>query len=360
MTAPRRNTGRIGRDSLSGFLVPFIMIFVSFLFSAIWIILMGKNPLQAYAALFQGAFGSVSGIINTIKKSIPIAFCTFSVLISIKGNAFNIGAEGQLAMGAFGATLAGIYCKGLPAPVHIGVCMVASAVFGILFVLGPALLYALRGTNLLVILLLMNNIARFALQYFVLDLFKSSNALVPSTEEILGTAQLPYLIGPPYRMTVAIIFVVITACILQWFLSRTIAGYEMRAVGLNSEAAYYSGIRTKKYMFFALLLSGALAGIGGGLEILGNYHRLYTDFSPGFGYDGISIALLSNANPIIGIFGSIAFGALRTGSLTMQARVGISNEIISVIQGSLILCIAANYFVRYLLNRRRGKRGTIQ
>jgi len=344
------------KEQSGAVLTPIVMVLISFLFSGVWIVLMGKNPIEAYAALFQGAFGSISGVIHTIKKSIPIAFCTFSVLISMKGNAFNIGAEGQLAMGAFGATLAGVYLSGLPAPIHIGVCILSGAVFGMLFVLAPALLYTMRKTNLLVILLLMNNIARFLLQYFVLDLFKSENALVPSTEEILRTAQLPYLIGPPYRLTIALLFVLVAAILLQWYLNGTVSGYEMRAVGLNSDAAFYSGINTKKYMFIALLLSGALAGIGGSLEILGNHHRLYTDFSPGFGYDGIPIALLCNANPIIGIFGSIVFGALRTGSLTMQARVGISNEIISVIQGSLVLCIAANYFIRRMLTKRSVKR----
>ena len=108
----------------------------------------------------------------------------------------------------------------------------------------------------------------------------------------------------------------------------------------------------------SFLLTIALAGIGGALEVLGNYHCLYTDFSPGFGYDGIPIALLCGSNPILAVVGSIAFGALRNGSLTMQARVGISNEIISVIQGSLILFVASNYIFRYLLGRRRRKERT--
>ena len=156
-------------------------------------------------------------------------------------------------------------------------------------------------------------------------------------------------------MTIAIVFVLVTAVILQWYFSRTVAGYEMRAVGLNRAAAFYAGIPVKKYTSLAPLISGALAGVGGALEVLGTYHCLYTDFSPGFGYDGIPVALLCGSNPILAVVGSIAFGALRNGSLTMQARVGISNEIISVIQGSLILFVASNYIVRYLLNRRTGK-----
>jgi simple sugar transport system permease protein len=224
-----------------------------------------------------------------------------------------------------------------------------------LYILFPAVMHVRRGVDLLVILLLLNNVASYILQYFVLDFFKSDNALVPSSRKILETAELPYLIGPPYRMTIAIVFALVAAVVLQWYFSRTVAGYEMRAVGLNRDAAFYAGVPVKKYTSLALLISGALAGIGGALEVLGNYHCLYTDFSPGFGYDGIPVALLCGSNPILAVVGSIAFGALRNGSLTMQAQVGISNEIISVIQGSLILFVASNYIVRYLFNRRTGK-----
>ncbi len=339
-------------------LVPLILILIAFLFSAIWISFMGKSPLEAYRALFAGAFGSTSGVVNTVKKSVPIAFASFAVIVSTKANVFNIGAEGQLAMGAFGATMAGIFLKGLPAAVHIPAAILAAALGGMAFALVPALLRVKRGINLLVVLLLMNNIARFLLQFFVLDAFASDNALVPSTDRIMESARLPYLIGPPYRLTIAVLIVLAVAIVLELFFRRSTAGYEMRAVGLSPEAARYAGIDINKYMLLGLLLSGALAGVGGGLEILGNHHRLYIDFSPGYGYDGIPIALLSGGSPLISILGSLLFGALRTGSLNMQAKVGISDEIISVIQGSLILCIAANYFVKYLLNRRRsGKAG---
>ena len=199
----------------------------------------------------------------------------------------------------------------------------------------------------------MNNVAEFFLQYFVLDLFKSENALVPSSKAIQTTAELPYLLGPPYRMSIAILFALFCAALLSWFFNRTVAGYEMRAVGQNRDAAFYAGIPTGHYTSMALLLSSALAGVGGGLEVLATYHCLYTDISPGFGYDGIPIALLCNANPLLAVVGSVAFGALRNGSLSMQAKVGLSSEIVSVIQGSLILVIASNYFIRYLLNRGR-------
>lgn len=340
------------KGNLKSAFTPIIIILISFLFSAIWLLAMGNNPLRAYQALFAGAFGSTSGFVNTIRLSVPIAFASFAVLVSIKANVFNIGAEGQLLMGAFTATLAGIYIRGLPAFLHIPLALAAAALGGMLFVLIPALLHIKRGVNLLVVLLLTNSIAAFLLQYFVLDAFASANAIIPSTERILASAQLPFFIGPPHRLSIAFFFVIIAAILLELFFRRSTAGYEIRAVGLNADAARYAGINANKLKLRGLFLSGALAGIGGGLEILGTHYHLYVDFSPGFGFDGIPIALLSGGSALVSVVGSILFSALRTGSLTMQARVGVSSEMISLIQGALILCIASNYFVRYLLNRK--------
>ena len=343
----------VTRQQVVNLIVPFLLIFLSFLLSSVWIVMMGKNPVEAFAVLFKGAFGSSANLVGTIKKSVPIAFCTFAIIVSMKGNAFNIGAEGQFAFGAIGATLAGNLIQGLPSPLCIALCMLAGALFGMLFGLFPTIMHRSHGVDLLVIFLLMNNVAEYFLQYFVLDLFKSENALVPSSRPIQPAAELPYLLGPPYRMTIAILFVLVCAVVLSWFFNKTVAGYEMRAVGQNRDAAFYAGIPTGRYTSMALLISCALAGIGGSLEVLGNYHCLYTEISPGFGYDGIPIALLCNANPLLAVIGSIAFGALRNGSLSLQAKMGLSSEIVSVIQGSLILVIASNYFIRYLLNRRK-------
>lgn len=337
-------------------LTPFVLIFLALLIAAIMIVITGKNPLQAYAALFQGAFGSLSSMINTLNKSIPICFCAFAVSMSQKGGTFNIGVEGQLLMGASACSVAGIYLTGLPAFIHIPLALLAGIVVGLLWSLIPALLYIKRGVSLLVIFLLMNSIAGFLLQYFVLDLFASGNSLVPATEAIQKSAELPYLIRRPNKLSAAILIVLLCACILYYFYQKTVAGYEMKAVGLNHQASKVSGIPVKKYMFYSLVLGGALAGLGGSLEIMGNHHRLYTDFSPGYGYDGIPIALLSGGNPFIAVAGSILFGALRAGSINMRAMSGVSDEIVSVIQGLLILFVACQYIVKFLLNKRLSKK----
>lgn len=208
--------------------------------------------------------------------------------------------------------------------------------------------------------LLMNSIAEFLLQYIVLDKFASSNSLVPATEAISTGAWLPYLVTKPNKLSAAVLIVLLCAAFLYWFYRKTVAGFEMKATGLNARAAMVSGISTKHYMFFSLMGGALLAGLGGALEIMGNHHRLYTDFSPGYGYDGIPIALLSGGNPVAAVLGSILFGALRAGSINMRAMSGVSDDIVSVIQGLLILLVACQYIINYALNRMERRKGTYE
>ncbi len=348
---------KIEKNKISTILMPIILILSSFIIAGILIVLTGKDPIEAYGALIQGAFGSPSAMIVTINKAIPICLSAFAVTMSQKGGIFNIGVEGQFLMGASAATIAGIYMTGLPAIIHIPLALGCGIVAGGLWSMIPAVLFVRRGISLLVIHLLMNSVATFLLQYFVLDLFASSNGLVPSTETVLDSAKLPYLVTQPNKLSIAFIIVIVIAVALYYFYNKTRQGYELKAVGLNSKAAFVSGMNTKKYMFLALILSGMIAGIGGGLEILGNHHRLYTDFSPGYGYDGIPIALLSGGNPFITIVGSILFGALRAGSINMRAVSGVSNEIVSVIQGVLILFISCQYIVKFMIDKKLQSKG---
>lgn len=351
---------RLTRKQLNSIAAPFLLVFLALLIAAFMILAVGKNPLTAYKALFQGAFGSVSGLINTLNKAIPICMCAYAVSMSQKGGTFNIGVEGQLLMGAMACTLVGIYGAGLPPWLHVAASLLAGMAAGMLWCLIPAILYIKRGVSLLVIFLLMNSIADQLLKYVVLDKFASTNALVPATEAISENAWLPYLVTRPNKLSAAIIIVLICAVVLYWFYRKTVAGYEMKATGLNARAALISGIRTKHYMFCSLMGGAMLSGLGGALEIMGNHHRLYTDFSPGYGYDGIPIALLSGGNPVAAVIGSLLFGALRAGSINMRAMSGVSDDIVSVIQGLLILLVACQYIINYGLNRMGRKKETYE
>lgn len=347
---------KLNRNTMAGILSPIVIVAITLLFTSVLMLGVGANPLQAYYQLLKGAFGSPSGMINTINKAVPICFAGFAVAVAKKAGIFNIGVEGQLVFGAFGSALAGIYLEGLPAFIHIPLALFAGMLFGALYALIPAALYVGRGVNLLVIFIMMNNIVKLLITYFVVGPFAGKNNMITATDPIQDSAKLPYLITKPNRLSIGIFIVLGVAVILWVYMNKTTSGYEMRSCGDNREAAKYAGINVNGYLFSALLLGGALAGLAGGVEVLGNYHRLYDGFSPGYGFDGIPIALLANGNPIGVIVGSILFGALRAGSINMQTKAGVPGEIISVIQGTLVTLIACEYIIRFMLTRRKSKK----
>ena len=327
--------------------LPVILLLVCALaIAAVLMLAIGYNPIAAYAALFQGAFGNSFAIITTINKAIPICMAAFAVSLAAKAGVFNIGVEGQLILGAFGSALAGIYITSLPAILHVPAAILTGALFGGLWALPGALLYVKRGTNIIVAALLTNNIATLLLTYLIVGPF-SGGLSFSATAEIQDTAKLPYLIVSPAKLTIAAPIVFFIAAIFYLYLYKTTQGYELRAVGMNEHAARFVGINNGKYALFSLIVGGMLAGIAGALEVQGNYHRLYDGFSPGYGFDGIPIALIANGNPFVMIVGSLFFGALRAGSQNMQMVAGVKKEIVTVIQGLLIVFISAQYIFQH-------------
>lgn len=339
------------KKMMANLLTPLVIICMAFLFASVLILSAGFNPVAAFYHLFAGAFGTKASLINTINKAVPIAFAGFAVALSKKAGIFNIGIEGQLIFGAFGSVLPGIFLKGLPAAIHIPVCLLSGMLFGAAYALLPTLLFVKRGTNLMVMGIMMNNIASLVITYLIVGPFAGKNATVSSTEMVEESAFLPYIIKKPNKLSIGILIVFAVAFLMWLFINKTSIGYELKMCGANRQAALYSGIKVTFYMTAALLLSGALGGLAGGVEILGNYHRMYDSFSPGYGFDGIPIALLTGGNPIGVIAGALLFGALRVGAMKMQTQVGVSTEIITVIQGTLVVLIACESLIRFQLSR---------
>ncbi len=339
------------KEMMANVLTPLVIICMAFLFASVLILSAGFNPVAAFYHLFAGAVGTKASLINTINKAVPIAFAGFAVALSKKAGIFNIGIEGQLIFGAFGSVLPGIFLKGLPAVIHIPVCLLSGMLFGAAYALLPTLLFVKRGTNLMVMGIMMNNIASLVITYLIVGPFAGKNATVSSTEMVEESAFLPYIITKPNKLSIGILIVFAVAFLMWLFINKTSIGYELKMCGANRQAARYSGIKVTFYMTAALLLSGALGGLAGGVEILGNYHRMYDSFSPGYGFDGIPIALLTGGNPIGVIAGALLFGALRVGAMKMQTQVGVSTEIITVIQGTLVVLIACESLIRFQLSR---------
>ena len=265
---------------MANLLTPLVIICMAFLFASVLILSAGFNPVAAFYHLFAGAFGTKASLINTINKAVPIAFAGFAVALSKKAGIFNIGIEGQLIFGAFGSVLPGIFLKGLPAVIHIPVCLLSGMLFGAAYALLPTLLFVKRGTNLMVMGIMMNNIASLVITYLIVGPFAGKNATVSSTEMVEESAFLPYIITKPNKLSIGILIVFAVAFLMWLFINKTSIGYELKMCGANRQAALYSGIKVTFYMTAALLLSGALGGLAGGWKSWGIITGCMTVFRP--------------------------------------------------------------------------------
>lgn len=341
---------RYMKENTENILTPLLAILFALVIGAVLILFTGKNPLLAYAALLRGAFGTPIALAQTLNKAIPLIFTGLAVAIAFKAKALNIGGEGQIAVGAFSASLVGVYVKGLPMVLHIPLVILAGFLAGALWAVIPALLKIKKDVSTVITTIMMNYIAVGLTRYFLNGPFKAEGDLVAS-EWLLPSARIPYLIKAPYLLGGGIVLALLAVAAAFVLLEKTVLGYEIKAVGLNEHTARHSGIPVFRSIFLALLISGGLAGVAGGVEISGVYFRMYEGFSPGYGFDGIPVALLANSNPIGVVFTALLFSILRTGAVTMQTSVGVSRNIVDAMQGIIILFIAAKHiFVLYREN----------
>lgn len=337
---------------------PMIAILCAFIFGAILILLTGKNPIEAYSALFRGAFGTPQAISQTLNKATPLIFTGLAVSIAYQCKSLNIGGEGQLVFGAFGAALAGIFIKGLPIFIHIPIVIVTGFIFGGLWAVIPGLLKIKKDVNTVISTIMMNYVAFSLVSFLINTYFKAGKSDFVSMEAIEETSMLPFLQFGSFRIGAGIILAIVVAIILKIILQKTVLGYEVKAVGSNPSAANTNGISSKKNVLISLIISGGLAGLAGTVDLIGNMMngKLYDGYNPGYGFDGIPIALLAKGNPLGVIITALLFSVLRTGSVTMQTSVGVSRNIVDAMQGVIILFIAAEYIFTLYKNARANKK----
>ena len=336
-----------------------MIILASVIVISILLLTVKVSPLTAFGALISGAFGSKLGIINTIVKASPICLCALAVAVAKQAGIFNIGVNGQMTIGALATAVVGVYLKGVPAIIHIPLCLLAGMLGGMLYASIPAIAYIKKKITLIVIFLLMNTMANLIVTWLIFVYLKDPNSMATATYRIQRSAQLPNLMVSPTRLSIAFIITLVVCVIIYLFFYKTTAGYELRVTGLNRQAAIYSGINVNKYLGSSLIIGGALGGLAGGLEILGLYYRMYNGELPSYGFDGIPIAILANNNPIGIIIGSIIFGAIRVGSSTLQVKTGVTSKLVDVIQGVLICFIALEYLFQFFSGKIIEKIGKI-
>ena len=333
--------------------IPFLAIILALLVGAIILLVSGANPLEAYWQLFKGAFGSWRNIQRVLEKSTPLIFAGLAVALGFKAGLFNIGAQGQLLLGALMAGYVGFAVKGLPAYIHIPLALLAGLLTGAVFAAIPGLLRAYSGAHEVISTIMLNYVAINLSDYFSEGPWKDTTPgnIVSRLPAIQPSAEIPN-IGP---VPVGFIVAVLTSLLIWFVINRTTFGFEINSVGLNPHASKYAGMRTKLLIVAAMVVSGALAGVGGAVETMGVVGRFQPGFNTGLGFDGITVALLARNNPIAVILSSLFLGAMKGGANTMQFYANVPNQIIDIIQGTMLLFVTAEMVVRWVFKLRKQR-----
>ena len=339
-----------------------ISIIIGFIVGAILLAFAKINPLEAYKQLFNGVFGKPKFMIWCLIYAAPLIFTGLSVAFSFKTGVFNIGAEGQFVVGSLTACVLGILVKA-PAIIHVPLCFLGAALAGGIWGAIVGVLKIKKGVNEVLSYIMFNWIA-FYLSNFVVNLsIIHKDGGGEATKDIADTARIlaPKSIiaatgasAANYGFILAIIFAVIV-----WFIiNRTTLGFKLRAVGFSNTAAQYAGIDTGKSFLTAMAFSGALAGIGGAVQLMGMSGRI-SQFSgqEGYGFQGITVALIASSNPIACVFAGIFYGAMKYGGGKLSL-VNAPAEVVDIIMGIIILFIAiSSLFKNIFLNH--GKKGAV-
>ncbi len=287
---------------------------------------------------------------ESLVTSTPYIFAGLAVAVGFKCNLFNIGAEGQIFIGAIVAAFVGYSLTGLPWIIHMPLAFVAGALAGAVWGGIPGYLKAKTGAHEVINTMMMNYIAFRLADYLLNGPMKRGGptGAIPISRDILPSGYFPKFFPDPIRLHAGFIVALVMAAIVYWFLWKTTLGFEIRTVGANDRAARYAGISVSRNFVIAMALSGALAAMAGAGEVMGVNHNLASAFSPGYGFDSIALALLGGSHPVGVVLSALLFGTLRNGATKMQSLAGIPIDIISVVQAFVIMFVAAPAIIRWL------------
>lgn len=342
-------------------LLPVFATLAALLVGALMLALLKVNPLEAYAALWDGAFGSANSIAETLVKATPLLLVALGICISFRGNVINIGGEGQMIMGALLATWIGLAFTESPGWLIIILALTSGFIGGAVWGGIPGALKAYFNVNEILSTVMMNAIAvqlmNFLLRGPMIDPAQAEMASkIPQTARLIEAFRLARFV--PTRLHIGVLIAVMLAILVYILLWRTTWGYRIRAVGENPHASHYAGINVPRYIVLALLLSGAFAGLAGAVQVYGVNYRMITDgsasgFTGSAGFNGIVAALFGQLHPIWSIPASILFGALLVGANKMQRVVQVPSALVIALNGLVVVFVVSSEIWRTHRQRRR-------
>ncbi|MBF0280728.1 MAG: ABC transporter permease [SAR324 cluster bacterium] len=340
------------------FILPVLAVCASLIVGAVLILAVGENPLDAYVSFLKNSVFSINGLGFTLFYATPLIFTGLAVAFGFHCGLFNIGGEGQLAVGAMAVTLTAIYLDGLSAWLMIPICFISAFLFGGIWGGIPGFLKAKFGGHEVINTIMMNYIALGIVNYFVVGPFHRQGTSILETEFIPEEARIPRLhdffpsIPESLPLNMGFIVALLTCVFVYLLLWKTKWGYEIRAVGISNTVAEYAGIQVKKNMILAMFLSGGFAGLVGIHEVMGYRFTYHDSFSGGAGFIGIAVALLGRNHPFGIVLAAILFGALNRGALFLDLQFdNLSRDFVMALQGVIILFVATDQLFKRLLRQ---------
>lgn len=368
-------------DRLLDLLMPVLATVVALLIGAVMLVLMDADPIRAYQALYEGAFGTKNAVADTLIKATPLLLVGIGICISFRGGVINIGGEGQMIVGGLAATALALSMPDARAEVLIPACLVASFAAGAVWGGIAGVLKAYFNVNEILSTVMLNQVATYWMIYLMNNTLIDPDQLtaasrIPETDRLPRQSDLPRIGGwldsiydwlglggpdaarwTPTLLHIGTIIAVVFAVLVYVFLWRTTLGYRIRAVGKNPRASRYAGIRVKRYTVLSLLLSGGFAGLAGGIQVLGVRHRMSAEggaiaFTGNAGFNGIVAALFGKLHPLGTIPASVLFGALLVGGNKLQRTVQVPSALITVLISLVIVFVVSSD----LWSRQRARR----
>ncbi len=317
-----------------------IVVLVACLLVSLIILMVSEDPAVAIGSFFLGPFTSLRRIGNIFEGAIPLTFTALAVTLIFRAGQFSMISEGSFFIGIMGAMIVGISLD-LPPALHPIIALLAAGLCGSAAAAVPALLKLKWKVSEVVTSIMLNYIIQFFVIYMVNYHFREPEASSLASLKIAESAELPGIL-PGTRIHLGLIIALVFSVLTWYFVFRTKAGYKIRLVGDNESFSRYVGIKAPQVMVMAQLVAGGIAGIGGGVEFLGMYSRFKWTSSPGYGWAGIAVALLARRNPIVVPLSALFIAYLNVGSNIMARSSDVGSEIVYIIQGVIMLMIAAD------------------
>lgn len=322
----------MARERTLTILVPIISVLLALVVGGIVIACLGKNPIQGYALLFSGSLGTTQKFASSLVSACPLIFTALAAAFAYRCGVFNLGGEGQFIMGAVSAIVF-LLVTGIEGIAGTVLAILVGTVVGALWAALPGIMKITRGLNEMITSIMLNYVATLFMGFIYTNAFRDGgNPQTPSVADSVMLAKIP-----GFRIHTGVILAIVLSLVVAYVISKTSFGFKIRAVGLNPLASKVNGFNVKFLVVAAFIISGAIAGMGGAVELLGKQYRLMSGFGSGFGFDGVAIALIAKLNPLASLLVAIFFGALTTGASSMQVGIMVPTAIVEIIRALIII-----------------------